>query len=237
MLLFLEVNQCSIYLRNLVCLKYCIFRCNLKNYNDLAKDLQFFKKLLRLPSSSLDMSSIMHSSLCQENGLKNSTEIAESNSSYPGSGSDVAVAVSIGTFLSLAIVVGNGLIIVSVAVVKKLRQPANYLIVSLALSDFLVGFIVLPLTIVNDSGNEWIFGSMMCDVHVSFDVICCTASIMNLCMISIDRWEALTNYARTLSQLTGASSSFYWCYSLQQFIGSLLSIYSFYHKRTTRIQK
>uniref|UniRef100_H2YI98 G-protein coupled receptors family 1 profile domain-containing protein n=1 Tax=Ciona savignyi TaxID=51511 RepID=H2YI98_CIOSA len=90
------------------------------------------------------------------------------------------------------IVVGNGLIIVSVALVKKLRQPANYLIVSLALSDFLVGLVVLPLTIVYDIMGEWVFGPNVCDVHVSFDVICCTASIMNLCMISIDRYLMIT---------------------------------------------
>jgi len=43
------------------------------------------------------------------------------------------------------------------------------------------------LTIVYDAAGEWLFGPMVCDIHVSFDVICCTASIMNLCMISIDR--------------------------------------------------
>ena len=136
------------------------------------------------------MSSIAYNRpiLCPNSSFESYNGSSGSNASYPDSGSDVTVAVSIFTsLLSLAIVIGNGLIIVSVAVVKKLRQPANYLIVSLALSDFLVGLIVLPLTIVYDAGGEWIFGSMICDVHVSFDVICCTASIMNLCMISIDR--------------------------------------------------
>jgi len=134
------------------------------------------------------MSSISYPSLCPNSDLDNFTKVTGSNSSNPESGSDVTAVVSIATsLLSLVIVVGNGLIIVSVAVVKKLRQPANYLIVSLALSDFLVGLIVLPITIAYDSGGEWIFGSMICDVHTSFDVICCTASIMNLCMISIDR--------------------------------------------------
>uniref|UniRef100_F6USY0 G-protein coupled receptors family 1 profile domain-containing protein n=1 Tax=Ciona intestinalis TaxID=7719 RepID=F6USY0_CIOIN len=102
------------------------------------------------------------------------------------------ITLALTSLLSLLIVVGNGLIIVSVALVKKLRQPANYLIVSLALSDFLVGLVVLPLTIVYDIMGEWVFGPNVCDVHVSFDVICCTASIMNLCMISIDRYLMIT---------------------------------------------
>lgn len=98
----------------------------------------------------------------------------------------ILVAV-LASLLALIILVGNGLIIVSVMMVKKLRQPANYLIVSLALSDFLVALVVLPLTIVYDILGEWVFGSTICNIHVSFDVICCTTSIMNLCMISIDR--------------------------------------------------
>ena len=127
-------------------------------------------------------------SLCYGKELINSSE----NTAQSGLGSH-AVTVLGAVFmslLSLIIVVGNGLIMVSVTVVKQLRQPGNYLIVSLALSDFLVGFIVLPLTIVYDVAGEWVFGTMMCDIHVSFDVICCTASIINICMISIDRYVA-----------------------------------------------
>lgn len=99
---------------------------------------------------------------------------------------DIPIAIFT-SILSFVIVMGNGLIIASVAFVKKLRQPANYLIVSLALSDFLVGLIVLPFTITNDILGHWLFGPIICDAHITFDVITCTASIMNLCMISIDR--------------------------------------------------
>nr|XP_039262673.1 uncharacterized protein LOC120338788 [Styela clava] len=96
------------------------------------------------------------------------------------------------SLLAFVILVGNGLIIASVTVVRKLRQPANYLIVSLAFSDFLVAVVVLPLTIVYDILGEWVFGPTMCNIHVSFDVICCATSILNLCMISIDRYLMVT---------------------------------------------
>jgi 5-hydroxytryptamine receptor 7 len=40
--------------------------------------------------------------------------------------------------------------------------------------------------------GHWNFGRVMCDLWVSFDVLSCTASILNLCMISVDRYYAIT---------------------------------------------
>lgn len=34
----------------------------------------------------------------------------------------------------------------------------------------------------------WIFGAQFCDTWVAFDVMCSTASILNLCAISLDRY-------------------------------------------------
>lgn len=39
----------------------------------------------------------------------------------------------------------------------------------------------------------WFFRSEICDVWVSLDVLCCTASILHLVAISIDRYWAVTN--------------------------------------------
>ncbi|KAF2979699.1 hypothetical protein EK904_003055 [Melospiza melodia maxima] len=71
---------------------------------------------------------------------------------------------------------------------RKLRQPSNYLIVSLALADLSVALAVMPFVSVTDLiGGEWIFGRLFCNVFIAMDVMCCTASIMTLCVISIDR--------------------------------------------------
>ncbi len=36
--------------------------------------------------------------------------------------------------------------------------------------------------------GRWIFGRPFCDVWAAMDVLCCTASIMSLCAISVDRY-------------------------------------------------
>lgn len=89
-------------------------------------------------------------------------------------------------------IVGNILVCVAVRLVRKLRRPSNYLIVSLAVSDLCVAIMVMPVATVYDIMGTWPFGPVICDFWVSSDVLSCTASILNLCMISVDRYYAIT---------------------------------------------
>uniref|UniRef100_A0A8C5EBD4 5-hydroxytryptamine receptor 7 n=1 Tax=Gouania willdenowi TaxID=441366 RepID=A0A8C5EBD4_GOUWI len=95
--------------------------------------------------------------------------------------------------LTLSTICGNMLVVISVCVVKKLRQPSNYLIVSLAVADLSVALAVMPFVSVTDLiGGRWLFGHFFCNVFIAMDVMCCTASIMTLCVISIDRYLGIT---------------------------------------------
>ncbi|XP_046973049.1 5-hydroxytryptamine receptor 1-like [Vanessa cardui] len=89
-------------------------------------------------------------------------------------------------------IVGNILVCVAVCLVRKLRRPSNYLIVSLAVSDLCVATMVMPVAMVYDLMGSWPFGPVVCDFWVSSDVLSCAASILNLCMISVDRYYAIT---------------------------------------------
>ncbi|XP_001357582.3 5-hydroxytryptamine receptor 1 [Drosophila persimilis] len=92
----------------------------------------------------------------------------------------------------LGTVVGNVLVCIAVCMVRKLRRPCNYLLVSLALSDLCVALLVMPMALLYEVLEKWNFGPLLCDIWVSFDVLCCTASILNLCAISVDRYLAIT---------------------------------------------
>lgn len=97
--------------------------------------------------------------------------------------------------LSLVIigtVIGNILVCIAVCLVRKLRRPCNYLLVSLAVSDLCVAILVMPMALLYEALGTWNFGRFFCDLWVSFDVLCCTASILNLCAISVDRFWAIT---------------------------------------------
>ncbi|KAL3316371.1 5-hydroxytryptamine receptor 7 [Cichlidogyrus casuarinus] len=87
---------------------------------------------------------------------------------------------------------GNFLVVLAVYLVKKLQTPSNLLIVSLAFSDLLVGLLVMPFSIIDFMTGYWPFNEGICDMYVSFDVLLCTSSILNLCAISIDRYLVIT---------------------------------------------
>ncbi|ESO01392.1 hypothetical protein HELRODRAFT_81881, partial [Helobdella robusta] len=92
----------------------------------------------------------------------------------------------------LITILGNILVCTAVAIVRKLRTPSNLLIVSLAVSDLLVALLVMPFALVYEAKGCWIFGQTACDVWTSLDVFLCTASILNLCVISVDRYFVIT---------------------------------------------
>ena len=91
-------------------------------------------------------------------------------------------------FIIIGTIVGNVLVCTAVAIVRKLRTPSNLLIVSLAVSDLLVALLVMPFAAMYEVMGRWMLGDRFCDAWTSLDVMLCTASILNLCMISVDRY-------------------------------------------------
>ncbi|XP_041476887.1 D(1) dopamine receptor-like [Lytechinus variegatus] len=114
-----------------------------------------------------------------------------------GGGYSLAGYIVIGIVLYFIVVLaiaGNALVIASVLVFRKLRTVTNYFIVSLAISDLLLAMFVMDFNacfIV--LGDYWPFGKVFCRFYISMDIMLCTASILNLCLISLDRYWAITS--------------------------------------------
>ncbi|GAB1300285.1 D(3) dopamine receptor [Apodemus speciosus] len=108
--------------------------------------------------------------------------------------------------LILAIIFGNGLVCAAVLRERALQTTTNYLVVSLAVADLLVATLVMPWVVYLEvTGGVWNFSRICCDVFVTLDVMMCTASILNLCAISIDRYTAVAMPVR-YQHGTGQSS-------------------------------
>ncbi|XP_027499393.1 alpha-1B adrenergic receptor [Corapipo altera] len=99
----------------------------------------------------------------------------------------IIVGLILGAFILFAII-GNILVILSVACNRHLRIPTNYFIINLAIADLLLSFTVLPFSATLEVLGYWVLGRIFCDIWAAVDVLCCTASILSLCAISIDRY-------------------------------------------------
>ena len=51
----------------------------------------------------------------------------------------------------------------------------------------------MPLAAYQEVTYFWSLGKILCDIWTSFDVLCCTASILHLVAIALDRFWAITN--------------------------------------------
>ncbi|XP_072306223.1 trace amine-associated receptor 4-like [Eucyclogobius newberryi] len=95
--------------------------------------------------------------------------------------------------LCLATVCGNLLVIISIVYFKQLHIPTNYLILSLAVADLLVGVVVFPFSMAQTLTSCLYQETVFCKIRDCFDVTVSTSSILNLCCISIDRYYAICN--------------------------------------------
>lgn len=101
-----------------------------------------------------------------------------------------------GTVLTVIIVLtltGNLLVVAAVIKFHRLRNVTNYLLVSLAIADLTVAVLVMPYALLYHVVGKWQLGWIFCNFFISCDIMCCTASILHLCIISLDRYFAITD--------------------------------------------
>ncbi|KFW10378.1 D(1C) dopamine receptor, partial [Eurypyga helias] len=104
--------------------------------------------------------------------------------------------------LILSTLLGNTLVCVAVVRFRHLRSKVtNFFVISLAVSDLFVAVLVMPWKAVTEVVGFWPFGAF-CDVWVAFDIMCSTASILNLCIISLDRYWAISSPFRYERKMT-----------------------------------
>ena len=155
-------------------------------------------------------------------GGLSSTTVVTQTAMPSQSSSDISPAACVGlTVLILATVVGNTLVLLALFLDKRLHAPSFFLIANMAIADLLLGksftcgsngstqhgsdlgVAVLPFSSVLELLNDrWIFGQRFCSTWLALDVLCCTASIIALMAVSIDRYIGVTrplNYSTIMT--------------------------------------
>ncbi|XP_056620923.1 trace amine-associated receptor 13c-like [Triplophysa dalaica] len=129
---------------------------------------------------------------------------AMNNSCIKGTHSEVTQTVLYLILLSATIVtiLGNSVVIISIAHFKQLQTPTNILVMSLALADLLLGVMVMPLAVVRFVSGCWYYGDAVCLLHSSFDLFLTSVSIFHLIFIAIDRYQAVCHPLQYPTQVT-----------------------------------
>ncbi|XP_065121222.1 trace amine-associated receptor 13c-like [Paramisgurnus dabryanus] len=93
--------------------------------------------------------------------------------------------------LSVWTVFMNLLVIISICRFKKLHTPTNMLILSLAVSDLLIGLIVMPFEAIKFIETCWYFGDTICRLILIIMGLLLSTSLSNLVLIAVDRYVAV----------------------------------------------
>ena len=128
----------------------------------------------------------------------NMTSRADGAMTLPALPEITAAKVVLALFLGLGIIcviLGNLLVVLSVALFRGMRTLKYALITSLAVADILVAVLVLPISMyVELCDGRWLLGPLLCDFWVTCDVMCCTASILNIASIALDRYWLIAKH-------------------------------------------
>ncbi|KAM9703393.1 trace amine-associated receptor 13c-like [Menidia menidia] len=106
---------------------------------------------------------------------------------YPPSTS-VLIFIGMSSF-SLLTVTLNLLVIISISHFRQLHTPTNLLLLSLAVSDFLVGLLILSQ--IMSLNGCWYLGDLMCVLCFLLNLIITSASVGTMVLISADRYVAI----------------------------------------------
>lgn len=103
----------------------------------------------------------------------------------------IAISIVVG-ILAIFTMAGNLLVIIAFKIDKQLQTISNCFLLSLAVADFTIGLVSMPLYTLYLLMGYWPLGTLLCDLWLSLDYTMSNASVANLLIICFDRYLSVT---------------------------------------------
>ncbi|XP_076752858.1 5-hydroxytryptamine receptor 2B [Xylocopa sonorina] len=160
--------------------------------HEAVADICYYGDLLSLANESgslcdgsrFDVSRILNETTLEVESV-NGTRLSVESSGLNNWWAMLALVLVLGT------AAGNILVCLAIARERRLQNVTNYFLMSLAITDLMVAVLVMPLGILTLVRGYFPLPSVYCLAWICLDVLFCTASIMHLCTISVDRYLSL----------------------------------------------
>ncbi|PAV91788.1 hypothetical protein WR25_24331 [Diploscapter pachys] len=102
------------------------------------------------------------------------------------------VIITLGAIFSLLTFVGNLMVMISFKIDKQLQTISNYFLFSLAVADITIGIVSIPMFTYYTANQKWGIGYTLCQFWLCIDYLMSNASVLNLLLISFDRYFSVT---------------------------------------------
>ncbi|XP_017265875.1 muscarinic acetylcholine receptor M5a [Kryptolebias marmoratus] len=149
---------------------------------------------------------------------------------------EVITIATVSAIVSLITIVGNVLVMLSFKVNSQLKTVNNYYLLSLAAADLIIGVFSMNLYTSYILMGYWALGNLACDLWLALDYVASNASVMNLLVISFDRYfsitRPLTYRAKRTPRRAGIMIGLAWLVSLILWAPPILCWQYFVGKRT-----
>lgn len=83
--------------------------------------------------------------------------------------------------------VGNILVLIAFCRNPRLRKPANYYVIALAVADIILASFAMPFSCASTILGEWIFGQAICWLQAALATMLGTATLVTLALIATNR--------------------------------------------------
>ena len=102
--------------------------------------------------------------------------------------------------LSVLLVFGNGMLIITILCHKRLRTITNLFVVALAVADFLMGFLAIPMHVLGE--QQLLGGSRGCLISMALTAAQIVVSVVMLFALSVERYLNLVHPFKHRKYLT-----------------------------------